>query len=74
MIESVITALIYVVLLAVVVYLVFWVFEAIANRPIPEKIKQLIWIVVALIAILILVRILLPRGLALTLIASPLLT
>ena len=61
MIEAIITALIYIVLLAVAVYLIFWVLEAIAGVAVPAKVQQLIWIVVALIAILLLVRILLPR-------------
>jgi hypothetical protein len=65
MIEAIITALIYIVLVAVAVYLVFWVLEAIAGVSVPPKVQQLIWIVVVLIAILLLVRILLPR-LALT--------
>jgi len=65
MIEAIITALIYIVLLAVAVYLIFWVLEAIAGVSVPAKVQQLIWIVVVLIAILLLVRILLPR-LALT--------
>jgi hypothetical protein len=65
MIEAIITALIYIVLVAVAVYLIFWVLEAIAGVSVPAKVQQLIWIVVVLIAILLLVRILLPR-LALT--------
>jgi hypothetical protein len=65
MIEAIISALIYIVLIAVAVYLVFWVLEAIAGVAVPPKVQQLIWVVVVLIAILLLVRILLPR-LALT--------
>jgi hypothetical protein len=65
MIEAVITALIYITLLAVAVYLVFWVLEAIAGVAVPAKVQQLIWVVVVLIAVLLLVRLLLPR-LALT--------
>lgn len=61
MIEAVISALIYIVLIAVAVYLVFWVLEAIAGVAVPAKVQQLIWVVVVLIAILLLVRILLPR-------------
>src|SRR5262245_24386947 len=61
MIESIISALIYIVLIAVAVYLVFWVLEAIAGVGVPPKVQQLIWVVVVLIAILLLVRILLPR-------------
>ena len=61
MIEAIITALIYITLVAVAVYLIFWVLEAIAGVSVPAKVQQLIWIVVVLIAILLLVRILLPR-------------
>jgi hypothetical protein len=61
MIEAIITTLIYIVLLAVAVYLIFWVLETIAGVSVPAKVQQLIWIVVVLIAILLLVRILLPR-------------
>jgi hypothetical protein len=61
MIEAVISALIYIVLIAVAVYLVFWVLETIAGVSVPAKVQQLIWVVVVLIALLLLVRILLPR-------------
>jgi hypothetical protein len=65
MIEAVITALIYIVLLAVAIYLVLWVIEAVASVSVPPKVVQLIWVAFVLIAILILVRLLLPRlGLA----------
>jgi hypothetical protein len=61
MIEAIITTLIYIVLIAVAVYLVFWVLETIGGVAVPAKVQQLIWVVVVLIAILLLVRILLPR-------------
>jgi hypothetical protein len=61
MIEAIVSTLIYIILLCVVIYLIFWILEAIAGLTVPAKIQQLIWLVVALIAILLLVRILLPR-------------
>ena len=61
MIEAVIQLLIYIVILAIVVYLVVWVL-GIVGVPIPAKVLQLIWVVVALIAILLLVRMVLPHA------------
>ena len=60
MIEAVIQALIYIVLLAIVVYLIIWVLQTIAGVQIPPKIIQLIWVVFVLVCILILVKLLLP--------------
>jgi hypothetical protein len=62
MIASIITLLIYVVILAIVVYLVIWVL-GIIGVPIPEKVIQLLWVVVALIAILMLVNMVMGGGL-----------
>lgn len=62
MLEGVITALIYICVLALVIYLVLWVLETVAGVGIPAKVVQIIWIVFALVAILILVRLLLPGG------------
>ena len=62
MIASVITLLIYIVLLAILVYLVLWVLE-IVGIPIPAKVVQLLWVVVALIAILMLVNMVMGGGL-----------
>jgi uncharacterized membrane protein len=56
MIASVITFLIYVCLLAIVIYLVIWVLRDIVGLPIPDKVIQLLWVIVALIAILWLVQ------------------
>ncbi len=60
MIESIIAALIYIVLLAIVVYLVIWVLQTIAGVSIPPKIVQLIWVVFVLVVLLILFRALAP--------------
>ena len=62
MIASIITLLIYIVLLAIVVYLVIWVL-GIIGVPIPEKVIQLLWVVVALIAILMLANMVIGGGL-----------
>ena len=59
MIESVISLLIYICVLALVVYLILWVLEVV-GIPIPAKVIQIIWIIVALLVILMVVRVLLP--------------
>jgi hypothetical protein len=61
MITGIITALIYIVLLAIVVYLIIWVLQ-IVGVALPPKIVQLIWVVFALIVLLILVQVLLGGG------------
>jgi hypothetical protein len=55
MFESVIMMLIYIAIIALVVTLVFWVLETV-GIPIPAKVKQIIWLIVALIVILWLVK------------------
>jgi hypothetical protein len=62
MLASVITFLIYVCLLAIVIYLVIWVLRDIVGLPIPEKVIQILWVIVALIAILWLVQLVLGGG------------
>ena len=62
MLASVITFLIYVCLLAIVIYLVIWVLRDIIGLPIPEKVVQLLWVIVALIAILFLVQMVMGGG------------
>lgn len=61
MIESVISMLIYICLLALVVYLVIWVLEVVGIA-LPPKVIQIIWIIVALVVILLLVQTFLPGG------------
>ena len=61
MIASVITLLIYICILAIVVYLIIWVL-GIIGVPIPAKVVQLLWVIVALIAILMLVNMVLGGG------------
>jgi hypothetical protein len=59
MLVSVITFLIYICIIAIVIYAVIWVLRDVIGLPIPAKIIQLIWVVVALIVILWLVQMLL---------------
>jgi hypothetical protein len=62
MLASVITFLIYICLLAIVIYLVIWVLRDIVGLPIPEKVIQILWVIVALIAILWLVQMVIGGG------------
>ena len=62
MLAAVITFLIYICLLAIVIYLVIWVLRDIVGLPIPEKVVQLLWVIVALIAILWLVQMVIGGG------------
>jgi hypothetical protein len=64
MIESIITLLIYICLLAIVVYLVIWVL-GIVGVNLPPKVIQILWAIVALVALLLIVRMLLGGGLRL---------
>jgi hypothetical protein len=59
MIEAVIMTLIYICLIALVVYLAFWVLSQIGVGLPPQAIK-IIWVVVALICLLLILRVLLP--------------
>jgi len=61
MITAVITLLIYLCILAIVVYLIIWVL-GIIGLPIPQKVIQLIWVIAALIAILMIVQFLTGAG------------
>lgn len=61
MIEAVVTGLIYFCILALVIYLVIWVLQSI-GIPLPPMVLKIIWIIVALIAILWLVHTFLPGG------------
>jgi len=62
MLASVITFLIYLCLLAIVIYIVIWVLRDVIGLPIPEKVIQLLWVIVALIAILWLVQMVVGGG------------
>ena len=60
MLESIIMFLIYVCIVAIVIYLVIWVLTTVVGVPIPGKVIQILWVIFALICILFLVRLLLP--------------
>jgi len=62
MLSAVITFLIYICILAIVIYLVIWVLRDVVGLPIPERVIQLLWVIVALIAILMLVQMVLGSG------------
>ncbi len=62
MLASVITFLIYVCVLALVIYLILWVLRDVLGLPIPEKVVQILWVIVALIVILWLVQMVLGGG------------
>ena len=59
MLASVITFLIYVCVLALIIYLVLWVLTDVVGLPIPAKVIQILWVIVALIVILWLVQLVL---------------
>lgn len=59
MIESVIMAMIYLVLMAIAVYIVLWVLAEIGIT-IPANIMKLLWVIVVLVALLMVVRTFLP--------------
>src|SRR5882762_3385376 len=49
---TVITFLIYICVLALVIYLIIWVLTDVIGLPIPAKVIQILWVIVALVAIL----------------------
>lgn len=61
MLASVITFLIYVCVLALVIYLVIWVLRDVLGLPIPAKVIQILWVIVALVVILWLVQMVVPH-------------
>jgi hypothetical protein len=60
MLESIIMFLIYVCIVAIVIYLVIWVLRDVLGLPLPGKVIQILWVIFALIVILFLVRLILP--------------
>jgi hypothetical protein len=62
MIASVITFLIYVCILALIIYLIIWVLQDVVGIPIPAKVIQILWVIVALVCILFLVQTVLGGG------------
>ena len=62
MLASVITFLIYICNLAIIIYLVIFVLRDVIGLPIPAKVIQLLWVIVALIVILWLVQMVIGGG------------
>lgn len=62
MLASVINFLICICVIAIVIYLVIYVLRDVIGLPIPAKVIQLIWVIVALIAILWLVQMVVGGG------------
>jgi hypothetical protein len=62
MLEAVITLLIWVCVIALVIYLVIWVLQTVVGLPLPAKVIQILWVIFALIVILMLARLLLGGG------------
>jgi len=60
MLATVITFLIWLCVLALVVYLIIWVVRDVIGVPIPPKVIQILWVIVALVVILWLVEMVLP--------------
>jgi hypothetical protein len=65
MLESIITLLIWVCVVALVIYLVIWVLQTVVGLELPAKVIQILWVIFALIVILMLARLLLGGGLSL---------
>jgi hypothetical protein len=59
MIEAVIYALIYLALLILCVYLILWVLEQLGIA-LPPQVVKILWIIIALVAILIIVQTVVP--------------
>lgn len=62
MLTAVITLLIYICIVALVVYLVIWVLRDVVGVPIPPKVLQILWVIFALIVILALVNLMIGSG------------
>lgn len=60
MLAAVITFLIYVCFLALAIYLIIWVVRDIIGLPIPAKVIQILWVIIALVVILWFVQMVMP--------------
>lgn len=60
MLEGVILGLIYLCLIVLAIYVILWVLAQL-GIPIPDNVMKIIWVIVALVALLILVRTVLPK-------------
>lgn len=59
MIEAVIMGLIYLCLIVISIYLVIWVLKQL-DITIPDNIMKILWVIVVLVALLVLIRTILP--------------
>lgn len=62
MLEAVIMLLVYICVIALVIYLVIWVLQTVVGLALPPKVIQILWVIFALICILLLARLLLPMS------------
>ena len=60
MIEAILIALIYVCVAAAVIWIVIYVFNRVVGEPIPARVQSIIWVVFMLLALLWLLRAILP--------------
>jgi len=65
MLTAVISLLIYICVIALVIYLVIWVLRDVVGLALPAKVIQILWVIFALIVLLMLVQMLLGGGLRL---------
>lgn len=56
MLTTVVTFLIYLCILALIVYLLIWIVRDVIGVPIPAKVIQILWVIVSLVVILWLVQ------------------
>lgn len=62
MLEGIISLLIYVCVVALVIYLVIWVLQSVVGIALPAKVVQIMWVIFALIVILLLVQLVMGSG------------
>lgn len=62
MLTAVISLLIYICVVALIIYLVIWVLQDVVGLALPGKVIQILWVIFALIVILLLVNLLLGGG------------
>lgn len=61
MVESVITLLIYICIVVALAWVVIWVATVILELPIPPKVVQIVWVIVALVVLLLIYRMAAPH-------------
>jgi len=59
MLEAVVMGLIYIAIVVLVVYVALWVLEQL-GLPLPAQVIKIIWVIVALVALLVILRLVLP--------------